>query len=630
MHPRLWLAFAATLLGRSPVVRAVDLPWNFAVEATATVDAAHNQITLAWPAPSPRVEVANPRYTVYRKRVTELGNSAWGAGTAVPAGQNQFTDTVTPGVAYEYKITRNYAGSDPRFDGVGYVRSGIAVPLVDDRGTVLLVVEHGVAPQLTTDLAQLSDDLQGDGWRVVRIDDFASDAKPADLQARIRQEYGRAGANVRAVFLLGHLPIAFSGNATNPDGHVIRPLPADTFYGDVSGDWGPPTSDGQHWVYARNTTPAPLALAVGRVDFADLPKVQAASPYKSEVALLRNYLAKDHAYRTAQRVPARRALIGDGFGEYYWQGTDEPLSADAYRSFAPLFGNQITVADNFHGATNAVNWLSLLTSGSYLWAYGSGPGGASADSMAALGPGGVNSVDLVSRNAQADFYLLFGSFMVDWSRPNNLLRSALAPADYGLAALWAGRPFLYVHAMGLGETIGEAFRLSVNGSGSLYDTPVTVRPDGNTYVRGVYLALLGDPTLRLDPIPPVTNLNANSTTGAIAWTAPSGVSVQEYRVYREDPATHAYTLEATLDPGTRTYTPGAAGRHQLRAVVEQTGSGTYVDASEGVFWNAPAGDTPAPAPAPSPDPAPGTVKLGLKLLFTPPADPPGPHARHGK
>lgn len=612
-----WYAGAAIVfLAAFATVRADDAPWNYAVQASAAVNAASSQITLSWP-PSDRAYSDNgtPEQTVYRKAVSDLGDPNWGDGASVPDGQNYFVDTVQPGVAYEYKIVRHYVGADSQYDAYGYIRTGIQVPLADSRGSVLLVVESGVADALGAELDQLTGDLAGDGWRVVRITDFSASSNPSDLRARIRSEYYQSGANVQAVFLLGHLPIVFSGNATNPDGHFVRSLPADGYYGDVSGDWGSASFDGAHWVFSDNVYPGPIALQVGRVDFADMPDIYAASPYSSEVELLRNYLRKDHAYRTAQRVPDRQALIGDAFGEYYFEGVDEPFSADAYRNFAPLFSGRLAVADNFHGGIQASNWISALANNTYTWAYGCGAGGDSADAIASLGPNGnpLTSVDLVTYNAKADFYLIFGSFVVDWSKPNNLLRATLAPSDYGLAAAWAGRPFLYFHAMGLGETIGYGMRISQNESGTLYHTPVTIRPSGNRYQQGVYLALLGDPTLRLNPIAPVANFSADGN-GNATWSASPGVDVDSYRVYRLNTDSGRYELEATLSASTRAYTPATSGTHMIRAVTLQTGSGTYFDASEGVAWGAngnssggsSSGETPAPT-TPSTDPSTGDL-----------------------
>jgi len=626
----------AAVLGIATVASAfADRPWNYAVQITASVDAGSNRIMLQWTPPDPQANGgATPQHVVYRKNVADLGNTDWGSGTTVPAGQNAYADTVQPGVAYEYKVTRIYTGTDPQFNGVGYIRTGIGVPLVEDRGTALLVVESSVADALSAELTQLTADLAGDGWHVVRIDGLSASSNPTDVRNRIHDEAARVG-NAQAVLLIGHLPTVWSGNATNPDGHFIRAMPADGFYGVLTGDWGPATFTDGHWVYTRNTFPADVGLAVGRIDFADLPAIYAVSPFGSEVAMLKNYFAKDHAYRTAQRVPERRALIGDAFGEYYFDDVVEPFAADGYRNFAPLVNNQITAYDNYHGANNVDNWLSALTSGSWLWAYADGPGGDTGDAIGALGPGDLlRSEDLVSQNAKADFYLFFASYIVDWTKPNNLLRSALAPADYGLAAVWSGRPFLDFHAMGMGDTLGDAFRLSENSSGSLYETPVTVRPDGNTYPRAVYMALLGDPTLRLDPVPMVTGFNADANTGLATWSPPPGANVQEYRVYRANSDAGGLQLEATLPANTRAYTTAQTGRYVLRAVVLQQGSGTYFDASEGTWWTVngttgvqpppppPPPPTPDPTPQPLPTPSPqmspfsGVVNLSSRLRIT--------------
>ncbi len=620
----LFLPLFSLFLGGALRCQAANAPWNYAVQVSATVDPDRPRITLRWAPPDASAGTQagrSPYHVVYRKRVSDLESPDWGGGTTVAAGQNSFTDDVEAGVAYEYRITRIYDGLAAQYNGVGYIRSGWRVPLIEDRGTVLVVPESGVAGALGAEIAQWMEDLQGDGWRTVRIDGFSSASHPNDLRARLRQEYG-AGGNVQAVLLLGRLPIPFSGEATNPDGHGIRPMPADGFYGDMSGDWGAARREGNRWIFSRNTYPGRIALQVGRVDFAEMPGVQAVSPHASEVALLRNYFAKARAYRLAQRVPERRALVGDAFGDYYFEGVVEPFAAVGYRNFAPLVGYDRTVVyDDFHGSRNTAGWFNAVTSGTYLWAFAGGAGGDSGDGMASVGPGGgeLRSRDLVSGNARAQFYLFFGSYMVDWTRPNNLVRAALAPADYGLAAAWAGRPFLYFHAMGLGETLGYGMRASQNLSGTVYDTPVKIRPSGNTYPQGVYLALHGDPTLRMDPVPPVTGFAHDSTTGAATWLAPAGVAVQEYRVYWLNSGTGRFERMATLPADARAYAPNRSGRFMLRAVALQTGSGTYYNASQGVFWNATAAN-----PDPQPDPQPGSVRLAVPVQFRQPPVKHGP------
>ena len=73
--------------------------------------------------------------------------------------------------------------------------------------------------------ARLQNDLAGDGWTVVRRDVSRADT-PSTVRTAIQGVYNSDPANVKAVFLFGHVPILRSGNL-NVDGHQARPMPAD-------------------------------------------------------------------------------------------------------------------------------------------------------------------------------------------------------------------------------------------------------------------------------------------------------------------------------------------------------------------------------------------------------------------
>ena len=142
-------------------------------------------------------------------------------------------------------------------------------------------------------------------------------------------------------------------------------------------------------------------------------------------------------------------------------------------------------------------WSSMLTAGTYLWAYGCG--GGSYTSMSGMGTHGtyhdIWSTDIVGGDAKAVFFMMFGSWLGEWDSTDNLMRSALATSTMGLTCSWAGRPHWYYHHMGLGEPIGYSARLTQN-NGGLYQNQV------NQNLRGVHIALMGDPTLRLHPVEP--------------------------------------------------------------------------------------------------------------------------------
>ena len=149
-----------------------------------------------------------------------------------------FTDTnVEVGAPYEYQIIAQYA--DHR--AYGYVYAGIEVPLVEQRGKLILLVDDSMAVPLQSELARLSQDLVGDGWLVLRHD-VSRSAAPAQIKAIIEAEYLADPEHVKSLFLLGHIPMYMSGNMA-PDGHSRRRWPADLYYGDMHSAWpGDPPS----------------------------------------------------------------------------------------------------------------------------------------------------------------------------------------------------------------------------------------------------------------------------------------------------------------------------------------------------------------------------------------------------
>lgn len=132
----------------------------------------------------------------------------------------------------------------------------------------------------------------------------------------------------------------------------------------------------------------------------------------------------------------------------------------------------------------------------------------------------------------------------------------------------------------------------------------------------MHLALLGDPTLRLGVIAPPTGLTV--TTGSdgarLAWRA-SPDSVLGYHLYRADNREGNYTRITTTPVNATTFTDSAgtaAHHYQVRAIaLETSASGTYFNASQAAFPDAPA-TTPAPQPAPTPvaPPAPAVATSG--------------------
>ena len=514
-------------------------------------------IELRWPA-DPKAS----GYTVYRKSPSA---AAWGEErAALEAQATGYVDSaVEVGVAYEYKVQKVCQAGDKPFKGTGYLLAGIEVPLIEKRGKVVLVVDSTHAVALAEPLRRLQRDLAGDGWTPLRHD-VAPAAKPAEVKALIRQDYEADRDGVKAVFLFGHVPVPYSGDF-NPDGHVDHrgAWPADAYYGDMDGEWTDASVDSPKALREENKNvpgdgkfdptvlPSDVELEVGRVDLSRMPAFG-----KSETELLRRYLDKDHAFRHRTLEAERRGLICDKFGDF----RGEAFVSSGWRNFAPLVGvDKVQAAD----------WFTALGAGTYLVAQGSGAGGF--QSCAGVG----STADFAAKPTRAVFTLLFGSYFGDWDSRDNLLRAPLAAESHGLASVWAGRPHWYLHTMALGETLGHATRLTQNNR-TLY------APSGG-FSRGVHVALMGDPTLRLHVVAPPSALTCKGVQ--LAWQASPDAGVG-YHVYGAPSEQGPFTrlTDTPLAETRYTATAGKAALYMVRAVRLEVGaSGSYVNASQGVF-----------------------------------------------
>jgi hypothetical protein len=151
--------------------------------------------------------------------------------------------------------------------------------------------------------------------------------------------------------------------------------------------------------------------------------------------------------------------------------------------------------------------------------------------------------------------------------------------------------------MGLGETIGYGARKTQNNSG--------VYSPNYTGTRGVHVTLLGDPTLRLHPVLPPSNLQsvAAGSTTTLTWAPSTDSAIQGYHVYRSTSVNGPFTRVSgnllTTPTFVDTASPGGA-IYMVRAVkLESSGSGTYYNASQGIFSTGGGGGSPTAPIAPS-------------------------------
>ena len=153
-------------------------------------------------------------------------------------------------------------------------------------------------------LERFEKDLKGDGWKTVKYNVTRNTLVTA-IRALIISEYNLSPLQVKAVVLIGHIPVLYSGNM-RPDGHPNHQgaWPADIYYGEMNGTWQDVSVNNTNAASPRNHNvpgdgkfdhtqlPSSAELQVGRIDFHDLPAFS-----ETEAELLRKYFDKDHAYR---------------------------------------------------------------------------------------------------------------------------------------------------------------------------------------------------------------------------------------------------------------------------------------------------------------------------------------------
>ncbi len=533
-----------------------------AVQITVTTNSTTPQITLNWVG-----NATTTQYNLYRKLKTA---TTWGSVIASLTGTvNQYVDNaVTVGTNYEYRIIRTGTG----YTGYGYINTGINIPAVDKKGKLILLVDSTFITTLSAELKRLENDLEGDGWTVIRHNVLRS-GTVTHVKSFVVADYALDPTNTKAVFIVGHVPVPYSGNI-NPDGHPdhLGAWPTDTYYADVNGVWTDVTVTSTTVSPARtqnipgdkkfdqSVIPTDLELQAGRVDFANMPSFAA-----TEQTLLKNYLDKDHDYRMKIFSPLKRAVVDDNFG--FFGG--EAFAASGYKNFAPLVGSSNVLAGDYFGD---------LTAGTYLWVYGCGGG----TYTSASGIGATSN--FATSNLQGVFSMLFGSYFGDWDATDDFLRAALAQGKI-LTNVWSGRAHYQLHHMGLGENIGYGVMTTQNNIGSLYYGS-SVGITG----RWIHHGLMGDPTLKNDVVGPVSNVIATKAGNNcnISWTASTETAVVGYNIYMKNDTNKVYVKLNALPIAGTTYTdncllyPGIY-KYMVRALkLENTPSGTYYNLSDGV------------------------------------------------
>lgn len=488
------ILFAGTTYGQSAA--------SYAVHVQAAVETNPVSVKLTW-----NSDGNATAYNIYRKLPHE---PTFGTSVVTLSGADTaYSDTsVEIGVEYEYQVRKSASG----YNGYGYCNAGIEVRRESLERNALIIVESNLYSSLEAEVDQTMDDLAADGW-MVEILDVSKDTSVSYVKELIEDHFtGLDGDGL--IYIIGHVPVPYSGNLY-PDAHTnhIGAWPADVFYAELDGTWTDQSVNNSSASDPRNHNvpgdgkldeselPSDVDLMIGRVDFANLTVFS-----QDEIELTKRYLDRVHHYKQGEWTLEKRALIDDNFGGF----NGEAFAANGWRNFSPLVGR-----DNVFPA----DYRSEMATNGYLFSYGCG--GGTFTSAGGIG----NSTQLATDSLLTGFTMLFGSYFGDWDRTNNFMRSALAQGRT-MSISWAGRPNWAYHPMATGHCLGYSARISQNNEYLYW---------AGYGARFVHIALLGDPSLRMEYLKPASALTIDTLDTfhvELNWSASSETQIDGYFVFR--------------------------------------------------------------------------------------------------
>lgn len=599
----------------SVMVFSQDLPCHVGPKTIRAYSVANsNSVCLFWPANEYRLELRIAR-RIYTNRPSALQN--WTeihavTDSVVAAQASEYCDmNVSSGIPYEYRISVLITNYDCNFRTktpywhYQHICTGTEVPLRDERGKLILLVESGLAKPLAPEIARLQDDLIGDGYEVFRHDVAANEvtnanwfASVTNTKALIRADYNTDPNADWTIFIVGHVPIPYSG-LSSPGGHTENygAHPADWYYADmdesawtdktvnnVSGEFNAQHNVPGDGKFDQSNVPTAPEMRIGRVDLRNLPAFG-----KSEVELLRQYLDRDHAWRHKQFTVRDLGIINsnNNVGLIY-----RGMPHDSH-----------DIQSSFFGTTNTTilgSWLGTAASPNNNFLLAASFGNGEYDRDFQIG----RTTGFAATNLYAVFTTMYGSYYGDWDSAiltNAVLLAPLASGGYTLSTYYHEN-IMNVDSSAMGEPIG--YELYAQAASSFFGSRCYyafgyVNTNLQTFINYVkprcYLTLMGDPTLRMRVVAPPSNVTVVKDGGdnVISWAAAVDTNIRGYHLYRAPSANLNGFVRLTSAPVmTISFRDVNAAKDAYRYMVrsaklEQSAGRSFYNASQGILANQP-------------------------------------------
>jgi hypothetical protein len=540
---------------------------DYAVIISAEVDSLSEKVTLNWIS-----DTNSYKYYIYKKKLTD---STFGEHFAVLNGDvKSFTDDLKNGEIVEYKIERDAWN----YWSYGYITAGHSKYISHKTGKVLVLCDDSLYLNLKSSIDLYIDDLICEGWSpklllAPRAEEFSYE-KVLYTKELINNYYSQ-NPDLRTIVLVGRVAVPYSGSFA-VDGHSPDhdgAWPTDVYYAINSNNWTDTSrntksdnlriqnlpDDGK---FDQIIIPDNVKFELGRIDLYNLPAFK-----ETEIELLKSYFQSNHLYRIGSLKTSDSAIVNDFFGKDYKEG----FAASGWSNFSTIIGTNNISEELLRYSTRK---------NSYLLAYGSGPGSFNSVSQT------LYTDDIAQEQYNVFFTLLFGSYNGDWDSEDNIMRAVLASKPLGMAVAWSGRPYWFIHHLGLGYNLGYSTKLSQNSKPEIYEAT-------SPYARRFnHIALMGDPTLKLFYFEGTDNVNAVVENNGIKlnWNISKNNDVLGYYIYRSDKVDGEFLLlnETPVKDSMYYDEMPLLGNniYMVRAAkIQNTASGSFINLSNGTKSN---------------------------------------------
>jgi|GEM_PF-2584655 len=378
---------------------------------------------------------------------------------------------------------------------------------------VYVLVHHNVFDSIKPEIDQYVKDIERDGLGA-EVHEFTGGSAEG-IRSTLASDYPRG---LVGCLLVGDIPSAWyemdvSYPLTPQVAHEEFPL--DLFYMDLNGVWKDTDGDG---IYNQHSGDRAPEIWVGRL--------KAPGMAEDEVPLLRNYFAKNHAYRSGWLKLPERALI---YVDDFWGDMAKEYSS----AVGAVFLNRTVVNDRLH--TNPADYLNRLKEEwtlVHMMIHGS-PTFHHFYVDNEEPEGDVMSFDIRQTDPRAFFYILISCWNARYTATDYMGGWYIFSKSYGLLAISSTKPgdmqqFNRFYSMCRDGNIGSAFR-------KWFADRIKDEDSRNEYTKKYFygMIILGDPTLHMRPsyyptlTETATTISIQHTTTetptvtALTWTLPS-------------------------------------------------------------------------------------------------------------